>query len=70
MGEKIIHIIKVITGQDYRELKGEWEQQNRLIDELTVELNRAYKKNKMMKSQIYNLTKNQDPYKKKGKKKC
>ena len=32
--ENIIHIIKVFTGQEYRELKAEWEQQNILIDKM------------------------------------
>ena len=42
--ENVIHIIKVVTGQDYRELKREWEQQNITIDELTLERNRKQKR--------------------------
>lgn len=43
MKESIIHIIKVITGQDYRELKAEWEAQNVTIDKLTLERNKKAK---------------------------
>lgn len=46
--ENFIHIIKVITGQAYKELKREWEQQNITIDKLTLEGNRKDKKIKSL----------------------
>ena len=53
--ENIIHIIKVITGQDYRELKGEWEQQNITIDELRLERNKKEKTiEKLKKEKVEN----------------
>lgn len=60
MKENIIHIIKVITGQDYRELKGEWEQQNRTIDELTVERNKKEKAVEKLKKEKVELQEKYD----------
>lgn len=53
--ENIIHIIKVVTGQDYKELKTEWEQQNIEIDKLTTERNQKQKTIKKLNSEILKL---------------
>ena len=53
--ENIIHIIKVITGQDYKELKGEWEQQNITIDKLTLEKTLQEKRIKKLNSEVLKL---------------
>ena len=66
----IVNVIRFIFGIEYRELKAEWEKQNILIDELTLERNRAEKQVKVLKSQVYNLTRKPLSEKKKGKKKC
>lgn len=66
----IVNVLRFILGIEYRELKAEWEKQNILIDELTLERNRAEKQVKALKSQVYNLTRKQTEEKKKGKKKC
>lgn len=70
MGNCIVNVFRYITGQEYRELKAEWEKQNILIDELTLERNKAVKQVKELKSQVYNLTRKPITEKKKGKKKC
>lgn len=53
--ENIVHIIKVITGQEYKELKGEWEQQNITIDKLTLERNKEAKKVEKLKKEKLEL---------------
>ena len=53
--ENVIHIIKVITGQDYKELKAEWEQQNIEIDKLTIERNQKQKTIKKLNSELLKL---------------
>lgn len=59
MKESIIHIIKVITGQDYRELKAEWEAQNVTIDILTSERNKKEKEVEKLKKEKFE---NQETY--------